>query len=73
MEGEEIFGSCKRKANLAPRSKGDSHRHNHVIFSHPCVNHTIAKSSVEIEQSRVDQIQGDVEALRMHVEMEFGI
>jgi hypothetical protein len=25
MEGEEILGSCKRKANLAFRSKGDSH------------------------------------------------
>jgi hypothetical protein len=61
MEGEEIFGSCKWKANLAPKSEGDSHRHNHVIFSHPHVNHTIVRSGVEIEQPREDQIQGDVE------------
>jgi hypothetical protein len=56
MEGEEIFGSCKQKVNLTPRSKGDSHRHDYVNFSHPCVNHTIIKLSVEIEQPRVDQI-----------------
>jgi hypothetical protein len=46
MEGEEIFGSYKWKVNLAPGSKGDSHRHNYVNFSHPCVNHTIVSSSV---------------------------
>ncbi len=61
MGGEEIFGSCKWKANPAPKSKGDSHRHNRVNFLHPHVNHTIAKSVVEIEQPKVDQIQRDVE------------
>jgi hypothetical protein len=40
MGVEEIFGSYKWKANLAPRSKGDSHKHNRVNFSHPHVNHT---------------------------------
>ncbi len=30
-------------------------------FSHPCVNHTIAISNVDIEQPIVDQIQEDVE------------
>jgi len=63
MGVEEIFGSYKWKANLAPKSKGDSHRHNHVNFSHPHVNHTIARLSVEIEPHGVDQIQGDVEVL----------
>jgi hypothetical protein len=63
MEGEEIFGSCKRKVNLALESKGDSHKHDHVNFFHPCVNHTIAKSSVDIEQLVVDQIQEHVEVL----------
>jgi hypothetical protein len=63
MQVEEIFGSCKWKVNIAPRSKADSHRHNHVNFSHPHVNHTIAKSGVEVEQPGVDQIQGDVEVL----------
>ncbi len=63
MEGEEIFGSYKRKVNLTPKSEGDLQRHNRLIFSHPRVNHTIAKSSVEIEQSRADQIQGDVQIL----------
>jgi hypothetical protein len=58
MEGEEIFGSCKQKANLAFRLERDSHRHNRVNFSHPHVNHIIARSCVEIEQPRVDQISG---------------
>ncbi len=29
MEGEEVFKSCKQGTNLPPRSKGDSHRHDH--------------------------------------------
>ncbi len=62
MGVKEIFGSCRWKANLALRSKGDFHRHNHVNFSHPHVNHTIAKLGVEIKHG-VDQIQGDVEVL----------
>jgi hypothetical protein len=61
--GEEIFGSYKWKANLAPKSKGDSHKQNCVNFSHLHVNHTIARLNVEIEQPGVDQIQGDVEVL----------
>jgi hypothetical protein len=64
MEGEEIFGSYKQKVNIALILEGDSHRHDHVNFSHPCVNHIIARSSVEIEQPRADQIQGDVEVLK---------
>ncbi len=53
MEGEEIFSFCKCKANLAPRSKGDSHKHDYVNFYHPCVNHTIARSNVDNEQLEV--------------------
>jgi hypothetical protein len=63
MEGEEIFGLCKQKANLAPRLEGDSHRHDNVNFFHPCVNHTIIRLGVEIEQLGVNQIPGDVEVL----------
>jgi hypothetical protein len=62
MEGEEIFGFNKQKVNLAIRSKGNSHRHEHVNFSHHCVNHTIVSSSVNIELI-VDQIEKDVEVL----------
>jgi hypothetical protein len=56
MEGEEVFGFCKQKVNLALGSKGDSHRHNRVNFFHFCVNHIIAKSSVEIEQPKANEI-----------------
>jgi hypothetical protein len=56
MEGEEIFSFCKCKANLAPRSKGDSHKHDYVNFYHPCVNHTIARSNVDSEQLEAGQI-----------------
>ncbi len=49
--------------NLSLGSKGDSYRHDYVNFSHPCVNHTIVRFVVEIEQLGVDQIQGDVEVL----------
>jgi hypothetical protein len=45
MEGEEIFGSCKQKTNLAFRLEGDSHKQNCVNFFNPHVNHTIAKST----------------------------
>jgi hypothetical protein len=63
IEGEEIFGPYKKKVKLAPRSKGDSHRHNYVNFFHPRVNHVTAKSNVQIEQLGADQIHGDVEVL----------
>ncbi len=73
LEGVEIFGSYKWKANLTPISKGDSHRHDYVNFFHPCVNHTIASSSVNIEEFVVDQVEDNVEALEAPLEMEFGI
>ncbi len=49
MEGEEIFGSCKWKANLFIGLKGIQHRHHHVKFFRPRVNPRIAKSHEEIE------------------------
>jgi hypothetical protein len=63
MEGEEIFGSYKQKANLTPGLKGDSHRRDCVNFSHPCVSHTIVSSNLNIETNVVDQIEKDVEVL----------
>jgi hypothetical protein len=63
MEGEEIFGSCKRKANLAPRSEGDSHRHDCANLFHHRVSHIIANSSVNIEKPIANQIEEDVEVL----------
>jgi hypothetical protein len=65
MEGEEIYGSCKQKANLAARLKGDSHKHDRVNFSHPCVSHTIVSPSVNIEELVVDQIEEDVEVFEV--------
>jgi hypothetical protein len=38
LEGQEIFGSTKRKANIALRLEGNSHRHDCVNFSQPKVN-----------------------------------
>jgi hypothetical protein len=46
-----------------PRSKGDSHRHNRVNFTHPCVNYITTKSNVQIEQLGANQIHADVEVL----------
>jgi len=54
---------------LPPRSKGDSHKHNHVNFSHPHVNTQTKKShskskwpsySVDLYEV-VDTIDGHVE------------
>jgi hypothetical protein len=35
MEGEEVFKSYKHGTNLPPKSKRDSHKHDHVNFFHP--------------------------------------
>jgi hypothetical protein len=73
MEGEEIFGSCKQKEKLAPKLEGDSDKHDHVNFSHLRVNHTIASSSVDIEQLVAIKFKKMLRSLKLHVEMEFGI
>ncbi len=73
MEGEEIFGFCKWKLDLPPKSKGDSHRHYHVNFFCPCVNTQIRKLhsqcewpsySVELYEG-VDTIDGNTEVLEV--------
>ena len=33
LEGERVFGSAKRKLDLPPGDKTDSHRHNRVNYS----------------------------------------
>jgi hypothetical protein len=63
MEDEGIFGSYKRKTNLAPRLKGDSHTHDHMNSSHLHISHTSVSSSVNIEELVADQIEEDVEVL----------
>jgi hypothetical protein len=63
MECEEIFGSYKRKANLAPKLEGDSHKHDRVNFFHLHISHTIVNSSVDMEELVMNQIQEDVEVL----------
>ncbi len=35
LEGQEVFGSTKQRVNIASRSEGDSHKHDHVNFSRP--------------------------------------
>jgi hypothetical protein len=37
LEGQEVLGSTKGKANIAFRSKANSHRHDCVNFSQPKV------------------------------------
>jgi hypothetical protein len=51
LEGEEIFGSSKRKLNLPPGSDGDSHRHNTVNFSAPRVQTRSIKARIEEDAS----------------------
>jgi len=33
LEGQEVFGSTKQRAKIAPGLEGDSHGHDHVNFS----------------------------------------
>jgi hypothetical protein len=42
LEGEEVFGSAKHKANLPRGLEIDSHRHDQVNFSHLKVANAIA-------------------------------
>jgi hypothetical protein len=51
------------KGKPSPHKRENSHRHDHVNLSHFCVNHTIANSSVNIEEPIIDQIEKDVEVL----------
>jgi hypothetical protein len=38
LEGQKVFGSTKRRVDIALGSQGDSHRHDHVNFSRLKVN-----------------------------------
>jgi hypothetical protein len=38
LEGQEAFGSTKWRVDIAPRSEGNSHKHDCVNFSRPKVN-----------------------------------
>ncbi len=54
LEGQEVFGSIKRRADIALGSKGDSPRHGCVNFSRPRINTTssvFASSNVDVGES----------------------
>jgi hypothetical protein len=40
LEGQEVFGSTKRRVDITVRSENNSHRHDYVNFSQPRVNAT---------------------------------
>jgi hypothetical protein len=42
LEGQEVFGSIKRRANIGLGSKGDSHRHDHVNFDRELTQRQVA-------------------------------
>ena len=48
LEGEEVFGSTKRKLDLPIGSEGDSHRPDKVNFSHPRVHTRSATTRVQL-------------------------
>jgi hypothetical protein len=47
LEGEEVFGSTKRKLDLPPGSEYDSHRPDKVNFSHPRTGTRSTKARVD--------------------------
>ena len=49
LEGEELFGSVKRKLDLPIGSEGDSHRPDKVNFSHPRVQTRSASARVQLQ------------------------
>jgi hypothetical protein len=54
LEGQENFGSTKQRSNIAPRSKGDSHKHDYVNFFWLKVNATSSgfiSSNVDVGES----------------------
>ena len=54
FEGEEVFGSMKRKLNLPPGSEYDSHRPDKVNFSCPRVELRSTKMRSSAETSKED-------------------
>ena len=51
LEGEEVFGSVKRKLDMPVGCEGDSHRPDKVNFSHPRVQTRSAAARMNSEQS----------------------
>jgi hypothetical protein len=54
LDGQEVFGSTKWRANITPRLEGDSHMHDHVNFSQLKVNTMssgFAGSNVDVGES----------------------
>ena len=47
LEGEEVFGTTKRKLDLPPGSEQDSHRPDKVSFSHPRVSTRSTKARTD--------------------------
>jgi len=41
LQGKEMFGSYKPKVNLPSSYEGDSHKHDHVNYSHPMSTHKL--------------------------------
>jgi len=81
MEGEEIFGFYKQKPNLPPRLKGNSHKHDRVIFlahmSTPKLeNHIHIMSGLHVTQIHMRmwiQLMVMPRSLKLLAEMQFGI
>jgi hypothetical protein len=67
------FGFYKWKPSLFPKLEGDSHKHDHVNFSHPLVNTQIGKLHLQCEHPSfnvdsyevVDTTNGDVEVFEV--------
>jgi hypothetical protein len=53
LEGEEIFGSTKRKLDLPPGDDGDSHRPDKVNFSQPQVQTRSRTAHTEVAGASV--------------------
>ncbi len=48
LEGEEVFGSSKRKLNLPPRSNGNSHHHDTINSLAPTIQTRSTKARIEV-------------------------
>jgi hypothetical protein len=59
LEGEEIFGSTKRKLDLPPGDDGDSHRLDKVNFSQPRVQTRSRTSHTEVAGASVADANKD--------------
>ncbi len=54
LEGQKVFGSTNQRADITPRSKGNSHKHDYENFFWPRVDTTssgFASSNVDVGKS----------------------